>query len=231
MNEIKKDSTDKQPIQGDLLQNRELNQNAAPTENRQYNNTYYNSGFVNNLENTSEKQSRDISYNNSFTKRIKQGAWVFLAIILVGLFYTSNISTSAKVDNSPAAQEALESHISTTLAPGTRLLSKDGNYVGGDVVINHSSEQQETNLLVWDYAAEDGDYVQIIANGTPLGEPFMIKNKPVSFTVPTTGDIQVVGTHDGGGGITYAVHYGMNNTTYFNGVNQGENNTYTLIRE
>jgi hypothetical protein len=59
----------------------------------------------------------------------------------------------------------------------------------------------------------------------------MIKNKPVKFTVPTVGKIEIVGTRDGGGGITYAVYYGMNHTTYFNGVDEGGNNIYTLVRE
>ena len=62
-------------------------------------------------------------------------------------------------------------------------------------------------------------------------DPFMIKNKPVVYTVPTTGEIQVLGTRDGGGGITYAVHYEVNGTTYFNGTDVGDGNLYTLIRE
>ena len=226
MNDAKNKSVYKPAIQGDLFNNGTPNQNnKAPTETVQHN------GSRNNFDNVGKKEDKEKSDDNPFAKRVKKGGWVLLALLLAGLFYAFNLSTTAKVDYSPAAQEALESHISTTLAPGTKLLDKDGNYVGGDITITHSDERPETSLLVWDYAAEDGDYVQIIANGTPLGEPFMIRNKPVSFTIPTTGDIQVVGTHDGGGGITYAVHYGMNKTTYFNGVNQDDRNTYTLVRE
>ncbi len=68
-------------------------------------------------------------------------------------------------------------------------------------------------------------------DGTALGDPFMIKNKPVSFKVPTVGEVKVVGTRDGGGGITYGVYYEVNQTTYFNGMNQGGDNVYTLQRE
>lgn len=68
-------------------------------------------------------------------------------------------------------------------------------------------------------------------DGTPLGDPFMIKNKPVSFAVPSTGEIQVLGTRDGGGGITYGVYYELNQTAYFNGMNEGGDNLYTLVRE
>ena len=59
----------------------------------------------------------------------------------------------------------------------------------------------------------------------------MIKNKPVVFDVPAVGEIKVVGTRDGGGGITYAVRYELDQTTYFNGMDQGGNNVYTLVRK
>ena len=59
----------------------------------------------------------------------------------------------------------------------------------------------------------------------------MIKNTPVALTVPAVGEVKVVGTRDGGGGITYAVYYESDQTTYFNGMNQGGSNVYTLLRE
>lgn len=166
-----------------------------------------------------------------FTKRIKKGAWILLGVAIAGIIAYGTMSTSKSVDTSDDAAAALESHMSTSLAAGAKLMSSDDNYVGGDLTITHNSNADETTLYVWDYAAEDGDYVEVIVNGTSLGEPFMIKNKPVTFTVPTVGEVQVVGTRDGGGGITYAVYYDMNHTTYFNGVDQGGNNTYTLVRE
>lgn len=165
-----------------------------------------------------------------FTKRIKKGAWILLGVAIAGII-AGTMSTSKSVDTSDAAAAALESHMSTSLAAGAKLMSSDDNYVGGDLTITHNSNADETTLYVWDYAAEDGDYVQVIVNGSPLGDPFMITNTPVTFTVPTVGEVQVVGTRDGGGGITYAVYYDMNHTTYFNGVDQGGNNTYTLVRE
>jgi hypothetical protein len=169
--------------------------------------------------------------DSTFTKRIKKGAWSLLAVGIASMVVYSICVTSKSVDTSEEAAAALESHMSTTLAAGTKLLSSDDNYVGGDLTITHDSSDEETELYVWDYAAEDGDYVQVIVDGTPLGDPFMIKNKPVTFTVPTVGEIEIVGTRDGGGGITYAVYYGMNHTTYFNGVDEGGNNIYTLVRE
>ena len=166
-----------------------------------------------------------------FTKRIKKGAWVLIAVAVLSTVAFSMANTSKAVDTSDDATAALESHMSTTLAAGTKLLSKDDNYVGGDLTITHNSIDDETTLYIWDYAAEDGDYVQVLVDGTPLGDPFMIKNKPVTFQIPTVGEVQVIGTRDGGGGITYAVYYDMNHTTYFNGMDKGGSNTYTLVRE
>ena len=121
--------------------------------------------------------------------------------------------------------------MSTQLPIGVRILSKDENLAGQDLTITHSSLPDENKIHIWDYAAEDGDYVQILVDGVAICEPFMIKNKPVVFTVPSTGEIQVLGVRDGGGGITYAVHYDVNGTTYFNGTDVGNGNLYTLIRE
>ncbi len=166
-----------------------------------------------------------------FVKRVKKSAWVFMGVAIAGMIFYSMLHSSSSVNISEEAVEALETHMSTTLGAGTRLLSKDEKYIGGDLTITHKSNDDETTMYIWDYAAEDGDYVQVIIDGVPMGEPFMIKNKPISFKVPTVGVVQVKGTRDGGGGITYGVYYEVNGTTYFNGMNIGEDNTYTLVRE
>ena len=154
-------------------------------------------------------------------------------LVLAGLFVASIffMPTSSSVNTSEQAIQALENRISTQLPIGVRILSKDENLAGQDVTITHSSPSDENKIHIWDYAAEDGDYVQVLVDGVAICEPFMIKNEPVVFTVPATGEIQVLGIRDGGGGITYAVHYDVNGTTYFNGTDVGNGNRYTLIRE
>lgn len=154
-------------------------------------------------------------------------------LMLSGLFVASIffMPTSSSVNTSDEAKLALENQMSTQLPIGVRILSDDENLAGQDLTITHSSPAEENKIHIWDYAAEDGDYVQILVDGVAIGDPFMIKNKPVSYTVPTTGEIQVLGTRDGGGGITYAVHYEVNGTTYFNGTDVGDGNLYTLVRE
>lgn len=182
-------------------------------------------------ENNQQTNSNDKKEQSAFTKRIKMSAWIVFAVSILSMIIYNMGSTNKSVDTSEEAVSALETHISTSLAAGTKLLASDENYVGEDMTITHDSDDSETTLYVWDYAAEDGDYVQVIVNGTSLGDPFMITNVPVTFTVPTVGEIEVLGTRDGGGGITYAVYYDMNHTTYFNGMNENGSNLYTLIKE
>lgn len=171
------------------------------------------------------------SDGGAFKKRIKRGAWILGAVAIASVIIYASLFSSASVETGDDAAAALETHMSTTLGAGVRLLEKDENMIGQDYTISHSSLDENTTIWVWDYAAEDGDYVQILVDGSPIGDPFMIKNKAVSFTVPTVAEVQVVGTRDGGGGITYGVYYELNQTTYFNGMDEGGSNTYTLVRE
>ncbi len=171
------------------------------------------------------------SDGGAFKKRIKRGAWILGAVAIASVIIYASLFSSASVETGDDAAAALETHMSTTLGAGVRLLEKDENMIGQDYTIRHSSSDENTTIWVWDYAAEDGDYVQILVDGSPIGDPFMIKNKAVSFTVPTVAEVQVVGTRDGGGGITYGVYYELNQTTYFNGMDEGGSNTYTLVRE
>ena len=153
-------------------------------------------------------------------------------VLLVASIFTFawGINSSPTVDRSDAAQQAITEQVSTSLSVGTILMSSDENIGAKDYTITHDSNQDESKIWVWDYAAEDGDYVQILVDGAPIGDAFMIKNKPQEFKVPTTGTVQVKGIRDGGGGITYAVRYELNNTNYFNSAPEGEFNTYTLVR-
>ncbi len=135
------------------------------------------------------------------------------------------------VDTSAAGKQALVNKTSTSLSAGTLLLQQDENLGAKDYIITNKSNQSDTKIKVWDYAAEDGDYVQVLVNGAPLGDAFMIKHKPVEFTVPAVGVTQIKGIKDGGGGITYAVRYDLNGTIYFNSAPEGGANTYTLNKE
>ena len=170
----------------------------------------------------------DTKTKTTFNKKLKGFGIVLLVLFGLAIIF---VPKKGMVDVSDAAKSALSDQISTSLSAGTILLAKDEMLSAQDYTIIHSSNQIDTKIWVWDYAAEDGDYVQMLVDGAPLGDAFFIKNKPVELVVPSSGLVQVKGVKDGGGGITYAVRYELNQTTYFNSAPEGEMNTYTLLRE
>lgn len=158
--------------------------------------------------------------------------WKGFGIIALAIgIFSMVFSGSSSVDKSESAQNALENKASTEVAAGVILMKDDEDIGAQDHTITHQSNEEETKIWIWDYAAEDGDYVQVIVNGTPISEPFMIMHKPREMMVPTVGTVQIKGIRDGGGGITYAVRYDVNGTSYFNSAPEGEYNTYELIKE
>lgn len=156
---------------------------------------------------------------------------IFGIICIVVTIITIVFTEGSSVNTSESAKNALKNRVSTAVSAGTILLSKDENAETKDYTITHNSNAKDTKIWVWDYAGEDGDYVQILVNGAPIGDAFMIKHKPKEFTVPSVGKIQIKGIRDGGGGITYAVRYDINETSYFNEAPEGESNTYTLTNK
>ncbi len=169
-----------------------------------------------------------------------KGIGLAAVAVLVATFFLTG--KSATVDTSLEAQNALKTGTSSTLEAGTRLLEADGDQLSGrdyDVTIQDQGGTGgqpggSVNLYVWDYAAEDGDYVQVIFNGKPLGDAFMIKHAakiiPLDIVPGVPVKLQVKGVKDGGGGITYAAmfHYKQHHFTYFNMAPMGGNNTYTI---
>jgi hypothetical protein len=178
----------------------------------------------NNTEQPQESKQEEKPKRNKFDKSLKIFGGVCIAIAIAAMFF----SGSTTLDTSQSAVDALKNKVSTSISAGTILLSKDQNTEAKDYTITHKANAKETKIWVWDYAAEDGDYVQVLVNGAPSGEAFMIKNKPREITVPSVGAVQIKGIKDGGGGITYAVRYEINGTSYFNGTPEGQLNTYTL---
>lgn len=171
---------------------------------------------------THEKQRRKI-----LDKPLKTFGGICIVVAIVALIFSGNTSPA----KSTSAQNALTNGVSTSVSAGTILSTKDENIESKDYNISHNSSEKETKIWVWDYAGEDGDYVQVLVGGSPIGDIFMIKHKPREFTVPATGEVQIKGIKDGGGGITYAVRYDINGTSYFNSAPEGEGNTYTLVKE
>lgn len=160
-------------------------------------------------------------------KPLKMFGIICIAITIVSYIF----SGTTRVDTSESARNALTNKVSTAVSGGVILLKEDENVEPKDYSVTHKSNAEDTKIWVWDYAGEDGDYVQVLVNGAPIGDAFMIRHKTRELTVPSTGKVQIKGIKDGGGGITYAVRYDINGTSYFNGTPEGELNTYTLRRE
>lgn len=183
------------------------------------------SSMDNTTTQTDKSFKEDKKSQSNFNKQLVRTGLTLLGIFLVSLFNFSYI------DSSDIAKQAIKNGSSSQLAIGTRILEDDEMINERDVTVKHNSSQETTKIHVWDYAAEDGDYVQVLVDGVAITEPFMIKNKPVVFTVPATGTVEVLGVRDGVGGISYAVHYEINGTTYLNTAGIDKKNIYTLIRE
>ena len=165
-------------------------------------------------------------------KQRRRGFLAFGAAILVAAIVSVSVfNTSARVDTSAAATEALNTGLSATLPAGTVLASSDRDTSSEptDYTITGTTDSPTTKIYVWDYAGEDGDYVQVLVDGSPITEEFMIKHQPREIEIPSKGTVQVKGIHDAGGGLTYAVHCDLNGESYFNNAPEGVLNTYTLV--
>lgn len=168
------------------------------------------------------------------SKKAKHEFQILGVLILLTTFISMQISKNAF---DPLISEnqnyyVFQYHLSKEIAPGAVLHENDGVLNGRDFIVPHTSTAKETQISIWDYAAQDGDYVQILVDETPITEPFMVTSQLKHFRVPTTGNIQVKGIRDGdGGGITYAIYVELNETSYFNNASENGLNTYTLLLE
>ena len=141
---------------------------------------------------------------------------------------SSNLKALGKI--SKQAASILKQGVVKNIKPGTLLLSKDATGAAKDYTITVPANFSTINLQIWDYAAEDGDYVQILHNGIAVTDIFMIKNAPVSVQVPAGGVVEVKGIRDGGGGITYAIFNPETGNTYFNRAPNNGTNKYTIVQ-
>lgn len=186
---------------------------------------------LNYQENDAMEEAKGEFEDKARRKQIEKPHKVFGIICIAASIVAFIFTGTSTADTSQSAKNALENKVSTAVSAGIILLSKDENAQAKDYTITHNSDAKDTKIWVWDYAAEDGDYVQVIVNGAPVGDAFMIKHKPKEITVPAVGKVEIKGVRDGGGGITYAVRYDINGTSYFNGTPEGESNTYILAKK
>jgi hypothetical protein len=118
------------------------------------------------------------------------------------------------------------------LAPGVVLASADLRQRAKDHVVEFKKGIKYTSMLIWDYAAEDGDQVEILVNGAQVKAPFVIRHVPVAIELPVGAEVEVRGVVDGGGGgVTYAVNFPELPRSYLNSADPGTSNRYSLVEK
>jgi hypothetical protein len=151
-------------------------------------------------------------------------ASIFLVLEVIGCILLLLLLSKPSV----AVQQIINSGISKDSYPGAVLFDKDKKIEQRNQEIILDSKTSEVNISIWDFAAIDGDYVQLIHDDKTYGEPFMISHGVKSFIVPAKGKLEIKGVKDGGGGITYAMNVKETGETYFNDAPEGGFNTYTI---
>jgi hypothetical protein len=166
--------------------------------------------------------------------------FIALAVIVVANYLSDPLP---RVATGQEAVDALNTGMSDKLGAGVRLLENDSTQLPvGDYNVTFRSEgdasdgqeKRTIELLVWDYAAVDGDYIQVFYNGNAFGDAFMIKHSPQAFHLNVTPGVpvtlQIKGIKDGGGGITYAAmfQYKQHHATYYNRAPVAGSNAYTI---
>lgn len=113
---------------------------------------------------------------------------------------------------------------------GDVLTKNTVNLNSKNYTIDTAGSYGKIELSIWNFEyEEDGDYVEVLVNGSPQGVPFQIVHKAVKVSVPDKAVIQVRGIRDGSNnGITYAVFFNKTGETYLNRVPLNATNTYTL---
>lgn len=138
-----------------------------------------------------------------------------IAVLIGGLFC---FVTLTKYDASERNME-----------PGLVLFAHDEHVRPQDHTLKFPLGAEHASMLIWDFAAEDGDEVVIEVNGVPITSPFKIQHRPTEVNVPVGGAVAVRGVKDGkGGGVTYAVRFPIIKKSIKNGIDPGGKNTYTL---
>lgn len=125
-------------------------------------------------------------------------------------------------------EDVVFQRVTKTVKPGEVLMAKDLEMKPDNFRVVLPDEQGMVELQIWDFAKEDGDYIQVLVNDKPVTSELMILHKPVKVMVPAKAIVKIKGVKDGGGGITYAVYQERTGSTFFNSVPEGAVNTYSF---
>lgn len=160
------------------------------------------------------------------------GASCLIAGLLgIGYLIYYIIDSGENVDKAEL-EKAKELQQSVKLPIGVYLdINNDDELSSFDTTVEHSFNGDTGKIYVWDIDYSDGDYVQVLVDGVPLSEPFLITSKPKIFDVPSEAVVEVKGIRDVNSGISYGITFSVNEISYYNYVDEQQSNRYTLIRK
>ena len=180
-----------------------------------------------NTEYDEEPTEQDIIPHQSF---MRKSIWM-ISLILIGLALVGSFFTTSFNDEG-TAEEVVANRISMSTAAGENFFTDETNTnieARDFEVTNAGSDGGEARMLIWDFNKVDLDEVAIFVDGAPVKEKLILSNNATAISIPVPSKVTISGVKDIGGGISYAVKFPNNKTTYFNVVSVGHSNTYTVL--
>ena len=162
--------------------------------------------------------------------KIKKSIWACSFICLFIAILTSIIITSYLDEG--MAEEVVANRISTATTAGEVIFEQEENAAieARDFKVSNAGvDGGAARMLIWDFNLEDLDEVSILVDGIPVKEKLIISHNAASIIIPVPSTVTITGIKDNGGGISYAVKFPNNKTTYYNTVAVGQSNTYTVL--
>lgn len=174
----------------------------------------------------SEQEVELVPHQSQLKNSIK---WISIFCLVVGIV-TSFIVTDSQEDGT--AEEVVANRISTSTSAGEQVIL-DESYANIEArdfeVSNAGPDGGEARMLIWDFNAEDLDEISVLVDGVPVKEKLILTHNAAAISIPVPSTVTITGVHDNGGGISYAVKFPTNKTTYYNIVGIGQSNTYTVL--
>ncbi|MFM1653551.1 hypothetical protein ACI7RC_15770 [Brevibacillus sp. B_LB10_24] len=165
------------------------------------------------------------THRQPFYRKKKHQFWMGITALLMVLFTMFENTGSGRLKD-------VQSGIGKGMRAGVTLAAADDDIdmQPRDFNIEMKKGLTTSRLLIWDFAAEDGDVVTIKVNGSVLADNLGIFHEPAVLDIPIPSIVEIVGVKDGVGGITYGVKFpgGVVNNAYFNAAPVGSANVYTI---
>jgi len=114
----------------------------------------------------------------------------------------------AEMQLPPAAQASLKQVLQTSTQDASAAAQGSPGPAAQSQAAPNPSAVRLVELVLWDSDAPDGDIVRVVSGG--YSRDVVLQKQPLLLAVPVQGStpIQIVGVHDGGGGITLGVKGG-----------------------